>query len=1145
MTDFVHLHNHTDYSLLDGAAPIEKLVNRAKELGMKHLAITDHGNMFGVLRFYKACRAADIKPIVGCEFYVAPESRFIKSGSEEGSRYYHMVLLAKNYKGYKNLMKLSSLGYLEGFYYKPRIDFELLEKYHEDLIASTACLAGEIPRLILQRNYDKAKERALYYQNLFGEGNFYLELQDHGIPEQKTVNTSMKRISEETGIPLIATNDIHFIEQDDANAQDILICIGTNKKKNETGRMHFHTDQFFLKSGDEMAEIFADTPEAISNTVKIAEACNLEIELPGPLLPDYHIPEKFASPEEYMRHLTWEGLRDRYSEITEEIKQRTKFELDIITSMGFTGYFLIVWDFIAWAKEHDIPVGPGRGSGAGSIVAYALTITDIDPLKYDLLFERFLNPERVSMPDFDIDFCFERRGEVIDYVTQKYGEDRVGQIITFGTLKAKAVIRDVARVLDIPYSEADKISKLIPADPKMTIQKAMEMEPKLKVLDEQGGTYSELIETGEKLQGLSRHASTHAAGVVIGRDVLTEYVPLYRDPKTGSVSTQFTMDQLEECGLVKMDFLGLKTLTLIKNTEKLIRQRGVEFDINRIPEDDALTYELLGEGKSACIFQFESSGMQGILKEAKPNSIEDLIALNALYRPGPMKNIPQFVSSKNGRTPISYPHKDLEEVLKPTYGVIVYQEQVMKVAQIIGGFTLGKADILRRAMGKKKIKEMEKMKVEFMDGAEQKGYTRQFAKEIFEMLEPFAGYGFNKSHAAAYSVVAYQTAYLKANFPVEFMAANLTNEINNTDKLTSYINETQSMGIDILPPDVNLSDRMFNVVDGKIVYGLNGIKNVGSAVVEAIVRERKENGPYESFIDFLHRQDMRTINKKVMESLIQCGAFDSLGGENGENRATLLLNLERVMDYVSSRKESERFGQISLFDMQEEESLGNFDMEKIDDFGLREKLQFERQLLGFFFSGHPMDEYREIWERSVMLDLSRPDHFISGQKKNLLGMVSSVHSIVTKRGEPMAFVTIEDFNGSLELIIFPKVWTKVRPLVEVDAILGFTGKIDTSKGDPKFLVDEVKEPKELGAENVSEIHIRVGKELANETSMNRLRDMLIDNSGPCSVYLHIDAEAQQEEETIIRTSHQLNIAFSHETMEQLQENAAVTDVWYG
>ncbi len=1138
MSNFVHLHNHTDYSLLDGAANIDKLVQTAADLGMEQLAITDHGNMFGVLKFYKTCKARGIKPVIGCEFYVAPGSRFDKKGSEQKNKYYHLLVIAKNTQGYKNLMQLSSRAYTEGFYYKPRIDDEILEAYSDGLIGASACLAGEIPQLIMEGDYEAAVEKARYYQSVFGEGDFYLELQDHGIPEQKEVNQALIKMSKETGMPLIATNDIHYIKREDANAQDILICIGTNKKKNQSDRLKFDSDQFYLKSEAQMRELFKQAPEALDNTVKLANKCDLEIPLPGPILPHYEIPAEFETLEDYLHHLTIEGLKERYGAVTEELRKRAEHELDIINSMGFPGYFLIVWDFIDFARKNNIPVGPGRGSGAGSIVAYALGITNIEPLKYNLLFERFLNPERVSMPDFDIDFCFERRGEVIDYVTEKYGRDKVGQIITFGTLKAKGVIRDVGRVLDIPLSETTRIAKLVPGDLGITIDDAIETEPRLKEVEEQGGAFTELIQTARTLEGLSRHASTHAAGVVIGREPLTEYVPLYVDPRTGAISTQYTMDQLEECGLVKMDFLGLKTLTLIKNTEKLIRKRGIEFDIEKIPEDDQPTYELLGEGKSTSVFQFESSGMQNILRQAKPETIEDLIALNALYRPGPMQYIPQFIASKNGQQEIQYPDPSLEEVLQPTYGVIVYQEQVMQVAQIIGGFSLGKADILRRAMGKKKTKEMEKMKVDFINGAVEKGHSKEHAEEIFEMLKPFSQYGFNKSHAAAYSVVAYQTAYLKANYPAEFMAANLTNEINNPDKLAIYITETANMGIEILPPNINLSERDFSVSDGKIVYGLVGIKNVGKSAVEEILRARKAEGTYENFIDFLDKVDLRAVNRKVIETLIQCGAFDCLG----QSRATLTENLENALEFIQKKKEREQFGQTSLFEGAQQEEMERFDFEEFDEWPTQERLQQEKELLGFYVSGHPLDTYRETWKRAVNINLGRPDHFVPNAKYSILGIVTSVRSIFTKKGRPMAFLQIEDYNGAIEVVVFSDQWEQHREEIDVDGIIACSGRVDLSRGDPKFIVESILQPEELKEIETREIHIRLERNTMSEEELYNLRSYLFDHKGTCPLYLHLN-NANGKRETVIKASSQITLSSSRDVLEELRRYPTIEDIW--
>ncbi|NLJ46236.1 MAG: DNA polymerase III subunit alpha, partial [Treponema sp.] len=824
---FVHLHNHSDYSLLDGAASVKSMVAKAKALGMPGLALTDHGNLFGALEFYKECKAQGVNPVVGSEFYVAGASRFEKTGTESGNKYYHLVLLAKDAEGWRNLVKLSSASYVEGFYYKPRIDDEILARHSGGLICSTACVAGEIPQLILMGRADAAEAKILLYRELFGADSFYLELQDHGIPEERTVNAALVSLGRKHGIPLVATNDMHYLDRQDASAHDILLCVGTNRKVSDRDRMRFPGTEFYMKTPEEMGALFSEVPEALSNTLRINEMVRLTIPQPGPLLPDFEIPPDFGPAEDaraeepaarvraavarlddrticqphpeygkrecsdlapeqrkalearlaqpvtrYFIHLSNEGFRRRYGEGTREQRDRLDFELAVIILMDFTGYFLIVADFINWAKDHGIPVGPGRGSGAGSIVAYSLRITDIEPLKYNLLFERFLNPERVSMPDFDVDFCFERREEVIDYVTRKYGTDRVGQIITFGTLKAKAVIKDVARALDIPFEDSNNIAKLVPDDPKMTLAKAFEQEPKLRVLAEDP-RYTELFEVARKLEGKSRHSSYHAAGIVIGKTALTDYVPLFKDPHEETIATQFTMDQLEACGLVKMDFLGLKTLTLIQNTLALVAKRGIELTEESIPEDDAATFRLLGEGKSTSIFQFESSGMQGVLKQAKPDRIEDLIALNALYRPGPMDNIPQFVDCKFGREPIQYPHPVLEPILRETYGVIVYQEQVMQAAQLLAGFSLGGADLLRRAMGKKKVEEMAKQRALFVSGcAERNSIPEARANEIFDLLDKFAGYGFNKSHAAAYAVVAYRTAYLKANFPAEFMAAN-------------------------------------------------------------------------------------------------------------------------------------------------------------------------------------------------------------------------------------------------------------------------------------------------------------------------------------------------------------------------------------
>jgi DNA polymerase-3 subunit alpha len=1140
MTDFVHLHVHSDYSLLDGAASVKSLITKAKALGMKHLALTDHGNMFGVLKFFKECKAAEINPIIGSEFYMTPGSRFDKKGSETGNKYYHLVLLATNETGYRNLMKLSSLSYTEGFYYKPRIDEELLIRYHEGLIGLSACLGGEIPSLLLEGKAEEALNRARRLRDILGYDNFYLELQDHGLPEQKKVNPLLVGLSKRSGIPLVVTNDIHYLDKEDAVAQDILLCISTNKKRNELSRMRFETSEFYLKSGDEMAALFPEYPEAILNTVRIAERCHTAIPLPGPMLPDFELPPPFTNGADYIRHLTYEGLKKRYPEITEEIQKRADYELDIIIKMDFVGYFLIVADFINWAKEHDIPVGPGRGSGAGSIVAYAMRITDIDPLKYNLLFERFLNPERVSMPDFDVDFCFERRGEVIDYVTRKYGRERVGQIITFGTLKSKAVIKDVARALDIPLEESNRIAKLIPEDPKMTLAKAFEQEPELAKLAEDP-RYQELFAIAKRLENKNRHSSLHAAGIVIGKTELTDYVPLYRDAKTGTVATQFTMDQIEECGLVKMDFLGLKTLTLIKNTENLIRKRGgdyANFDANSVSETDPATYKLLGEGQSTCVFQFESSGMQSILKQAKPNKIEDLIALNALYRPGPMAYIPQFVDSKWGRRPIEYPDPCLESILKETYGVIVYQEQVMQVAQIIGGYSLGQADLLRRAMGKKKPEVMVKEKARFIEGAKKKGFSEADADRIFEILVPFAGYGFNKSHAAAYSVVAYRTAYLKANFPAEFMAANLTNEITSTDKLPEYIDESRRMGLTIEPPDINRSDKYFTVVDGKIIYGLLGIKGLGDAAADEIVHQRTTGGPYKDFMDFLDRVDIKTVGKKVIELLIKTGAFDKLG----QSRPTLLSNLERAVEYAQNKKDDKKFGQSSLFEDSGEKEYPDFEFEAAPDWDKQEQLAIEKELIGFYFSGHPMDDYRQTWERSVSLDLAHPERSSPDKEYVIVGQIKSLRPFQAKNGKWMGFSSLADFNGQIDLTLFSDVWEKCKDKLHIDEIVALKGKVDRSRGEKiSFIVSELLDIQNLTEKSYREVHIRLRSDAAQkEENLYPLRDHLFEHSGTCAVFIHIPVPGG---ESVVRTATQITSSADQWALESIGMLPGVAEVW--
>jgi DNA polymerase-3 subunit alpha len=1105
MTEFVHLHVHSDYSLADAAVSVMSLADRAEELGMTHLALTDHGNMFGAMDFIAACghkkRKNPVKPIIGCEVYVSPGSRHEKKGSENENKYYHLILLVYNRTGYFNLVKLCSLAYTEGFYYRPRIDEELLSKYHEGLIALSACTSGEIPRLIQDGKIPEAEKKALYYRDLFGKDesgnpNFYLEIQEHGIPSgvfkggdlsQKEIYEMVIDISKKTGIPLVATNDVHYLNKEDYVAHDALICIGTGKVRTEERRKKYYGDQFYFKTGDEMAALFSEHPQAVANTAVIARRCSADVpkidikDLPQ-YLPEFDIPKEFNEPGEYLRHLTEEGLAKRYANEKDndikkwdEIKKRADYELDTIINMGFTGYFLIVVDFINYAKDRGIPVGPGRGSGVGSIVAYSLRITDVDPLKYGLIFERFLNPERISMPDFDIDFSNEGREEVINYVTRKYSKERVAQIITFGTLGAKAVIKDVARVLGISISESEMITKLISFDPEITLEKAMDDEPRLREL-ENDPRFTELFTIARKLEGLNRHSSIHASGVVIGKKPLIELVPLYqeREEKGGNIATQYSMNFLEACGLVKMDFLGLKNLDIIQHSQELIRRRGGKysvFNMENIPEDDKKTFKMLGEGKSYAIFQFASDGMQNVLKQAKPSSIKDLIALNAMYRPGPMQNIQRFVDSKSGKTSITYPDPSLEGILKETYGVIVYQEQVMQVARIIAGYSMGKADLLRRAMGKKKKEILDEEKIPFLEGAAKQGFSPQRAGEIYDMLVPFAGYGFNKSHAAAYSVLAYQTAYLKANFPAEYMAATLIVEIKSADRLLYSILETRKMGISVDPPNINYSGKLFTVVDGRIVYGFLGIKGVGDAPAEEIVRGR-QNGHYKSFMDFLDRVDVKAVGKKVIELLIQTGAFDDFN----VSRETLAGNMEKAIEYSQKRKEDKQIGQSNLFEDSSETDAPIFKFTEFPPVSRAERLNLEKQLIGFYFSGYPLDEYKEIWQDVVTVKLGQVETYKTGNCV-LLGIIKNIKPITTSKGGKMAFAALEDYNGEIEVTFFSGPWERLQNVIKEDSVVILKGKIDYQKDKDRysFLADGVisknevplvvKEIKELEEKN--------------------------------------------------------------------------------
>ncbi|MCQ2398418.1 MAG: DNA polymerase III subunit alpha, partial [Sphaerochaetaceae bacterium] len=1003
--------------------------------------ITDHGNMFGVMDFYSVMQKEGIRPIPGCEFYISPEGMAVRDRN-----YYHLILLAMNDKGYHNLMELNSIAYIEGFYNKPRIDEEVLSQHSEGLICMSACLAGEIPQKLLSSDPQKAYEKAMWYKNLFG-GRYYIEIQDHGLDEEKAVLPLLVKLARDLDIPLVATNDIHYINKDDANAQDILLCIGTAKKKSDTDRMKFETEEFYMKSGDEMASLFAEYPDAIVNTVKIAERCNFEINFPGPQLPEVEVPEPYVSTEEYLTSLAWEGLERRYpgymgsDEQCSVLTKRLEFELSVILKMKFDSYFLIVRDYIYWAKTHNIPVGAGRGSGAGSLVAYCIDITNVDPIAHDLLFERFLNPDRVSLPDFDVDFCFEGRQDVIDYVTEKYGKDRVGQIATFGTLKAKAVVKDVARVLDIPFDESNSITKLIldvlPDEAKAEgvtslLEWSMRTTPELQEIRERGGVYEELFDVSLRLENLARHVSTHACGVVIGRTPLKDYVPLYKDSKTGGISTQYTMTVLEQCGLVKMDFLGLKTLTLLKNTEKLIKRTNPEFSLEKIPDGDAATYAMMARGDSTMVFQFESPGMQKNLKLLEPTKFEELDAMTSLFRPGPMQFIPQYIDSKQGRMPISYPDPCLKELLEPTYGVMVYQEQVMKTAQIYAGFTLAEADTLRKIVGKKKKKEIPAQEEKFVARAVKLGHSEQQARDLFEHIKPFAGYGFNKSHSVCYTVLSYRTAYLKCNYPAQFFAANLTNEIGSGEKFIEYLEYVKSKGIKILPPDINKSDAQFNVVDGNIVYGLEGIKGVGAATVELILQERSK----------------KVLNSGTMEGLIKSGAFDRFGN----NRATLFSNFDDAVKSIREDREARSVGQNLLFGA-EEQAMSSFEMKICPDYEFLEKLDLEKEYIGFYLSGHPLDTYRESWKACVRLNIAKPERIVPNIKYDLIGMITDFKAVTTKNGTRMGYVTIEDYNGRIEITVFPRQWAMYEAAVAVGKVFGFHGSFKEYNNRVSFSAD--------------------------------------------------------------------------------------------
>ncbi len=1076
---FTHLHVHTEYSLLDGSNKIKEYVHRVKELGMNSAAITDHGVMYGVIDFYRAARAEGIKPILGCEVYVAPNSRFDKELTGGEDRYYHLVLLAENNTGYANLMKIVSRGFTEGYYYKPRVDMEILNQYHEGIIALSACLAGEVQRYISKGLLDEARKVARKYENCFGKGNYFLELQDHGMPEQRIVNTELLKMSRELEIPLVATNDVHYTYAEDADAHDILLCLQTGKKLDDADRMRYEGGQYYVKSEEEMRKLFPYALEALENTQRIADRCDVEIEFGVTKLPKYEVPEGYDS-WSYLNKLCNDGLQERYGsnlpegqsvddlpagETGQTLRERLDYELSVIRTMGFVDYFLIVWDFINYAKSNDIPVGPGRGSAAGSIVAYCLKITNIDPIRYSLLFERFLNPERVSMPDIDIDFCFERRQEVIEYVGRKYGADKVVQIVTFGTLKAKGVIRDVGRVMDLPYSFVDSIAKMIP-EPKqgsgemnISLDRAMELNPELRKLYQEDEKVQYLITMSKRLEGLPRNTGMHAAGVVICQKSAEEFVPLSRS-SDGSITTQFTMTTLEELGLLKMDFLGLRTLTVIHDAVRFVEQStGVRLDMDHIDYDDKQVLSSIGAGRTEGVFQLESAGMKNFMKELRPQNLEDVIAGISLYRPGPMDFIPKYIKGKTNNDAVTYSCPQLEPILAPTYGCIVYQEQVMQIVRDLGGYTLGRSDLVRRAMSKKKQAVMEKERANFIYGNPEEnvpgclanGISEQVAGQIYEEMMDFAKYAFNKSHAACYAVVAYQTAFLKYYYPVQFMAALLTSVIDNPGKVSGYILTCRDMGIELLPPDINEGEAGFSVTDNRIRYALTAIKGVGRPVIDALVEERKRNGRFSNLKDFISRMSEREMNKRAIENFIKAGALDSLGG----NRQQFMSVYSQISDNISREKKHSMAGQLSLFDIADEQVKEEFDirMPDIPEYDKEMKLAFEKEVLGIYVSGHPLEEYQELWRRHIT---NTTQDFLLDEETGTCvardgvtavvgGMIAEKNIKYTKNDQIMAFITLEDLVGSVEIIVFPRDYEKYGSLLREDAKIFVQGRISVEE----------------------------------------------------------------------------------------------------
>ncbi len=1139
--DFIHLHNHTQYSLLDGAMKIDDLLAKAKEFNMPALAITDHGNMFGTIDFYKKAIASGIKPIIGSEVYVASVSRSKKEpipGLPDTG--FHLILLVKNLDGYKNLIKLSTSGYLEGFYHRPRIDKEILRKNHQGLIGLSSCLKGEIPYLLMKGNYKKAKKVAEEYVAILGQENFYLELQNHGTEDEKKARELLLQLSQETEIPVVATNDCHYLRKEDWEAHDALLCIQTGKTIAESDRMKFSTDQLYFKSPEEMKKLFEEIPQAIENTIKIAEKCNLQLEFGKFHLPHFPLPSGYEDLGSYLDYLARRGLAQRYSKVTPGVEERLEYELKIINQMGYAGYFLIVKDFIDYARSKDIPVGPGRGSAASSLVSYALGITNIDPIKYGLLFERFLNPERISLPDIDIDFSDRGRDRIIDYVINKYGKENVTQIITFGTMAARGVIRDVGRVLGMPYSEVDRIAKMIPFELDMTLKKALDVQPDLARLSESDPQIKRLILLSQTLEGLTRHASTHAAGVVIAPTKLTEFVPLYMSAKD-EITTQYDMKGIEDIGLLKMDFLGLRTLTVIDDTRRMLREeRNVNIDMDRIPLDDKRVFDLFSNGETVGIFQFESSGMRDYLKKLKPEILDDLTAMNALYRPGPLDSymIDEYIQRKHGDKKIEYEHPLLEPILKETYGVIVYQEQVLKVASDLAGYSLGKADILRKAMGKKKAEMMAEQRDEFIKGAKSTGITEKKADRIFDLIATFARYGFNKAHSVGYAYIAYQTAYLKAHYPVEFMAATLSSEIGNSDRIVTLMEECKRMSIQVLPPDLNESVGKFKVFGNKIRFGLEAVKNVGESAITSIVAARERYGKFTSIFQFCEEVDLRAVNKKAVESLICAGTFDSVH----KNRAQLLAGVELAMNYGQAVQKDKLKGQTTLFDL---ESGGNLiqkepELLPIPEWPRSQMLAKEKEMLGFYVSGHPLAKYQEELATFSTFTTETIEAVSDGQEVILGGIIVGVKPNIDKKGNQMAFITLEDFLGTVEVLVFSDCFEKRRTLVRSGSMVLIRGRASTREGEKaKVIAFDVLPLDKVYQEMNGFLHLRIGSQIAGDDFIPQIKNILSTHHGKSSVILHMRT---QKEELKMKVKN-IKVQLSRELMKKLREGLGKENVY--